>query len=291
MTTEAASGDAHRSSTGQVLTEAEWLDAHYEAARAEYDAMLRSVPVQQGWRVLDAGCGSGSYLPLLAELVGSAGRVYALDHAPENIALVERRLRSERLSVPLVACAGSVTALPYPDRSFDMVWCANVGQYLSDADFRTALTEFRRVVRPGGLVAVKDVDMQLWRVYPGSPLLVSHLSDVSLSRTSTDPQSHGSLRGRELRRWLEQAGLAEVWQRTTLIERWSPLRAVERHFWADWLGFLARAAIERGVPAADQEIWRTCLDPAASDHLVDRPDFYGCEGQVVAVGHVPDEND
>ena len=278
------SSPAHRSSTGQALTEAEWLDAHFEAARPEYEAMLRAVPIQPGWRALDAGCGSGSYLPLLAELLGAGGRIAAVDLAPENIALVERRLAAWRLPLPVTLHAGGLIALPYPDASFDLVWCANVTQYLTDAELTAALAECRRVTRPGGLVAVKDVDMQLWRAHPADPLLIARLSDASLRQPTPEAQSHGALRGRTLRRWLEAAGLVGVEQRTTLIERWAPLRPVERHFWAEWLRFLALAALARAVPPADQAFWRTLLDPAAPDHLVDRPNFYACEGQVVAVG-------
>ncbi len=281
-------GDDHHTSTGQVLSEATWLDAHFEAARPEYEAMLRAVPVEQGWRVLDAGCGSGSYLPLLAELVGGGGSIAALDVAPENIAVVEQRLSGWRLAPPVTTAVGSLTALPYPDQHFDMLWCANVVQYFSDTELLSVLAEFRRVVRPGGLVAVKDVDMQLWRVHPADPLLISHLSDASLRHDPRDAQSRGSLRGRALRRWLERAGLVDVRQQTTLIERWAPLRPVERHFWADWLSFLAAAAVRRGVSDADLTTWQGLLNPAAPGHLVDAPDFYGCEGQVVAAGRVPD---
>jgi ribosomal protein L11 methylase PrmA len=49
----------HASSTGQALTNTGWLDAHVEANRPEYEAMLRSVAFAPGWHVLDAGCGSG----------------------------------------------------------------------------------------------------------------------------------------------------------------------------------------------------------------------------------------
>ena len=57
----------HASSTGQALTEAGWLDTHFEAYRLKYEAMLPWVGVEPNWRVLDAG--GGSYLPLLTELV------------------------------------------------------------------------------------------------------------------------------------------------------------------------------------------------------------------------------
>lgn len=75
-----------------ALDAAGWLDVHYEACRPEYEALLRAVGLQPGWRVLDAGCGGGSYLPLLAALVGPAGRVDAVDLAPDNVAAVRARL-------------------------------------------------------------------------------------------------------------------------------------------------------------------------------------------------------
>lgn len=280
--------EGHRLSSGQVLADAGWLDTHFEAAWPEYAAMLRAVPIEPGWRALDAGCGSGSYLPLLAELVGDRGRLAALDLAPENIEVVQQRLAAWRLDRRVGACVGSLAALPYPDGSFDLLWCANVLQYFADDELPAVLAEFRRVVRPGGVVAVKDVDMQLWRVHPADPLLISHLSDASLRHNPGDAQSRGSVRGRALRRWLERAGLVDVWQRTTLIERWAPLRPVERQFWAEWLGFLAAAALSRGVPDVDVDTWQAVLHPSAPGHLVDAPDFYGCEGQVVAVGRVPE---
>ena len=77
----------HAASTGLVLTNAALLDVHFEACRPEYEVMLRSVGLQPGWRVLDAGCGSGSYRPLIAEAVGPTGAIAALDLAPENVAI------------------------------------------------------------------------------------------------------------------------------------------------------------------------------------------------------------
>jgi SAM-dependent methyltransferase len=207
--------------------------------------------------------------------------------APENVAFVKERAPGWGLPCPVEARVGSVSALPYPDDAFDAVWCANTTQYFGDEDLPTVMAELRRVVRPGGLVTVKDVDMNLLRLYPADPFLVSHLSEASLRAKPVTAESRGSLRGRELRRWLEKSGLTEVRQRTTLIERWAPLRPVEKQFFGEWLAYLAGLAEERGVPKTDLATWRSVRDAAASDHLLDHPDFYACEGQVVAVGQVP----
>ena len=267
------------------------MDVHFEACRPEYEEMLRFAGVPWGARALDAGCGSGGYLPLLSEIVGSGGGVHALDLAPENVALVEQRRASGELPRLAEARVGSLTELPYPDDSFDALWCANTTQYLGDVEFETALVEFRRVVRPGGIVAVKDVDVALARLYPADPFLFPHLSEASLLANPDDGHSRGSVRGRELRRWLEHSGLLEVRQRTVMIERWAPLRPAERRFFADWLSYLAGLAEERGVPEADLATWRSLAAPDAPDHPLDRPDSYTCEGQIVAVGRVPRPGD
>ena len=274
--------------TAAALDDADWLDVHFAACRPEYEAMLRSVGVAAGWRVLDAGCGGGCHLPLLAELVGPQGRIAALDLSPDNVAAVGARLAAWAPPCPIEVRQGTLTALPYPDDAFDAAWCANVAQHLDDDALAAALAELRRVVRPGGLVAVKDVDMALWRLAPADPTLIAALTLASLRRGGVAArETHGSLRGRALGRWLERAGLADVRQRTTLIERWAPLRPVERALWADWLRHLAAAAEARGVDPEALAAWRAVADPDRPGHPLDAPDAYTCEGQVVAVGTVP----
>jgi hypothetical protein len=65
-----AEPELQASSAGQAMTATSYLDAHFEVCRPEYEATLRAVGIQPGWRVLDAGCCGGSFLPPLAEGVG-----------------------------------------------------------------------------------------------------------------------------------------------------------------------------------------------------------------------------
>jgi len=78
----------HTTSTGVANSAADWLDDHFEYARPEYEAQLCAVGIQPGWRVLDAACGAGSFLPWIADLVGPSGNIAALDLTPENVAVV-----------------------------------------------------------------------------------------------------------------------------------------------------------------------------------------------------------
>lgn len=285
----ATAGDStiHASSTGQANTGAAWLDAHFEANRAEYEMQVRAVGIQPGWRILDAGCGSGSFLPWLADLVGSTGHIAALDLAPDNIAVVEARLADWRLATPVETQVGSVLDLPYPDASFDAVWCANTSQYLTDVELEQALAEMRRVVRPGGLVAMKDTDMEVSRILPAPPALLWHLTEM-IARNA-DAQMHGVLRAPALATWLRKAGFTSIWRRTTLIERTAPVPVISRDQMQSFLGFLVRQAADLNLPADDAAFWAQLSDPANLDRLLDDPDIYLCEGNVLVVGRVPEE--
>ncbi len=145
-------GRLNVASTGQVGTEGGFLDAHFEACRSEYEAMLRSVGLQPNWRVLDAACGAGSFLPLMSTLLEPSGSISALDLAQDNVAAVERRINNGEFTCPVVARIGSLTSLPYQDEEFDAVWCANALEYLDDEELVRALEEFVRVLRPGGVL-------------------------------------------------------------------------------------------------------------------------------------------
>lgn len=232
--------------------------------------MLRGVGLRPGWRVLDAGSGSGSFLPLIAEAVGPAGTI------------VGRRVTEWGLATPIEARVGSVLALPYADDPFDAVWCAATTQYLTDDDLTAALAEFRRVVRPGGLVALKDYDATVPRFLPAPANCLIHYYEVVARDGVT--QYQGVLRTPALGCWLRRAGLADVRARTTLVERVAPLAPPGRQLWDDLLAYFAPVALRHALPAEERALWGRLADPAGRARLFDDPDFSCCEGHVVAVG-------
>lgn len=260
---------------------AAYLDRHALAAAPEYQAMLRSVGLRPGMHVLDAGCGSGSFLAEIAEQVGSAGRIHALDLDPDNVEIAARR--GGALPCPVTASVGDVTRLPWPDHAFDAVWCANTLQYVDDVAYPRALAELRRVVRPGGMLALKEYDVGALLLHPADPLLVSqvlataHPSAVRLRRLA---RAYG------FRTRLRALGLEPVEQRTWLVERHAPLQAVERDFVADAVRYLYGIAREAGLVDAHPESWAP-LAPDAPRPLHEHDDLVWREAHIVAIAHVP----
>ncbi|MCL4298625.1 MAG: methyltransferase domain-containing protein [Anaerolineae bacterium] len=271
--------------TGHALSAASWLGAHYLACQAEYEAMLSAVELQAGWHVLDAGCGSGSFLPFMANLLGPSGHITAIDLASENVAAVEALIKSGHFPCPVEFALGSVTELPDEDATFDAVWNANVSQYLTNDELLAMLAEFRRTVKPGGLVAVKESDITALQFRPAPATLLWHLFEVLVGDGNI--QTIGSLRAIELPAWFRRAGLHDIRCKPTLVERCVPLRPVEREFFGSLLAWLAGQAERLALPPDEKKCWQELGEVDSPQHLLNAADFYWREAHVLVVGRVP----
>jgi ubiquinone/menaquinone biosynthesis C-methylase UbiE len=110
------------------------------------DAVLALLP--PNGHVLDVGCGYGRIAIPLAERGYS---VVGLDISPNLLRAARREAGRRGVSVPFNL--GSMTAMPYPDAAFDAVislWTAFY-EVLLESEQVAALSEMRRVLRPGGV--------------------------------------------------------------------------------------------------------------------------------------------
>ncbi len=269
-------------STGHKLGSSQHLDRHYYALQMEYEEALRAAGFQPGWHVLDAGSGNGLFLPLMSELVGSSGAISAIDLAPENIDEVKALARSGNLACRVESTVGDLTALPYGDNSFDGLWSANVSQYFTDEQLSQVMKEFRRVVKPKGLIAIKEVDISVWQFQPQDPILMWHLLELE---SLDNNQLSGAMRGTRLASWFRDAGLTEILSKTTLAERRHPLKRVERDYIRGNLEFLSKLAAGRKLPEIDGKEWNAIAE--TPDALINQPDFCYREMYVLTIGRVP----
>lgn len=95
-------------------------------------------------RVLDVGCGKGRYAALIKQSLPQA-EIHAVDVSPEMLRHVPPGIHTH--------CA-SIQDLPYPDASFDLVYCVETLEHAPNAE--SALHEMIRVLSPGGRLVIID---------------------------------------------------------------------------------------------------------------------------------------
>ncbi|HEX5479393.1 MAG TPA: methyltransferase domain-containing protein [Dehalococcoidia bacterium] len=123
---------------------------------------LRSLGLREGGTVLELGPGPGYFSVEASRIAGPGGRVLCLDLQPEMTRILRRRLdeAGARNAHPVAADA---TRLPLADGSVDRAFLVTVLGEIADRP--AALRELRRVLRPGGELAimetVTDPDYQL----------------------------------------------------------------------------------------------------------------------------------
>lgn len=147
---------------------AEYFEAHFVAAifSAWAPILVDAGGVAQGQRVLDVACGTGIVARVAADRVTGVGEVTGLDLNASMIK-VARRLRPD-----LAWYEGDATDMPFPDASFDVVLCQAGLMFFPDPV--VALREMRRVLRPGGKLAV-----QVWGTSAGYNLTAELLEEIS----------------------------------------------------------------------------------------------------------------
>lgn len=119
------------------------------------EATLAQLALRSGERVLDVGCGPGLLAEGAAAAVGAAGKVCGVDLSATMVELARRRCAH----LPWVEFeVADAVALPGPAERFDAVTCTQVLEYVPDVD--RALDELRRVLRPGGRLALVDTDWE-----------------------------------------------------------------------------------------------------------------------------------
>ena len=132
----------------------------HPATAAYYDAAA----IGPGQVIADFGCGPGHAAIELARRVGSTGHVHALDINAEFVLRARARAAAQGLGDQITVHLLADPALPLPDRALDRIVARNTIIYVPDPV--AALSEFRRVLRPGGIAHAIEGDWRLTAVEP-----------------------------------------------------------------------------------------------------------------------------
>ena len=233
-----------------------YLHGHHPSVLASHgvrtaaDSAAYLLPhLREGQRILDVGCGPGTITLDLAEAVDSSGEVLGVENVQGPL-LQARRNAAARGDRRTRFELADVMALPYAAGFFDVVHAHQVLQHLTDPV--GALREMARVTRPGGLVAVRDVDYASMVWHPASEGMTRWLDLYRrLARLNhAEPDA-----GRHLVAWAHAAGLTRLTPSASLWTYAIPQQT------AWWGGVWARRALESTF--ATQAVERGLATPEA----------------------------
>ncbi len=224
---------------------------------AENSAGYLLAHLRPGMDLLDLGCGPGTITIDLAARV-APGRVLGIDASADVIAQATAAAdgRAE-------FAVDDAYDLHVPDDSFDVVHAHQVLQHLTDPV--TAITEANRVLRPGGILAVRESDYAAFFWSPPNPRLTRWLALYHELTTRNRAEADA---GRLLPGWIREGGFSDV---TVTSSNWTFADAAGREWWGGmWAdrvrqSSFATQAVEYGLSTeaelADLEAgWREWID-------------------------------
>src|SRR5262249_7279881 len=129
------------------------VDEFHSGGRNATVRLAQLAQINGSDRALDVGCGIGGPSRYLASNFGC--QVTGLDFTAEFIALAAMLAQRTRLADKVTYRQGNALDLPFANASFDVVWSQNAAMNIGDRD--RLYGEMRRVLRPGGRLALQDV--------------------------------------------------------------------------------------------------------------------------------------
>ncbi len=173
-----------------------WRAANYDAGSGfeieHHLEAIRLAAIHEGQRVLDVACGTGRATVDLAKAVGEDGRVDALDLSEDMLGQARDKVEKHGVAGRVYFKQGNARSLPYPDATFDVLYNGYMFDLIPVDGFMPILTEFARVIKPGGklvLVNMSKSDPRKtfyetiyekgWAIMPCRPVLMGPLLEAA----------------------------------------------------------------------------------------------------------------
>jgi ubiquinone/menaquinone biosynthesis C-methylase UbiE len=253
---------------------------YHRAFAPELKAIIQSLPIRPGERILDFACGDGSYARWLARRVGPAGKVLAVDISPAFLDVARRSALRSATGRRIQFLQADIHRLPVAANGLDLAWCAQSLYSLPDPI--DALRRMLKAVRPGGSVAVFENDefhhvLLPWPVEIELALKKAEL--ISFVATSDRPRKYYV--GRDLCRLFRTAGLKRCQAQGVVFTRQAPLDHAARSFFTAYLENL-RLRVGPHLEPSLRELFDRLSNPRSKLFLLSSPDLtVMCVNQVV----------
>lgn len=124
--------------------------------RKIHQSTIQLANLQPGEAILDVGCGTGKLLFAAEKVVAPTGTAVGLDVEAGMIA--QARAHAAKAHSHATFDTASITQIPYPDNSFDVVTSSLVYHHLSQAEKVAGLQEVARVLKANGRLLIVDLN-------------------------------------------------------------------------------------------------------------------------------------
>ena len=183
----------------------------FQRKRGEDSAAFFLRFLNDAMEILDVGCGPGTITAALAKVTKSA---IGVDINPKAIESAREVASASRLQ-NLKFVEGNMTELPFGNTQFDAVFFHAVLYHLDEATLASTLSEARRILKPGGLLATRDADVGGNLLYPETPRLLLALDLWSRWYEHSDPDAVRF--GRRQSAILRAHGFVPVWSGASFV--------------------------------------------------------------------------
>ena len=249
-------------------------------AAPELQAAVARLALAPGMQVLDAGCGTGETLQLLAAAVAPDGLAVGIDLAAAHTAAATAANAPARLIVQ-----GNLARPPFAAGQFDLIWCANTLNHLQDPG--ATLAGFRALLNTGGRIALAQSSMLPDMYFAWDERLERAVTQAvrRYYRERYGLNEEATTGIRALVGLVRAAGFADVRADTIVIERIAPLGSAD----VDYLfeAIFSGTWGERLAPylsSADYALVRQLCNPEAPGFALRRPDFHFLQTLTVVTG-------
>ncbi|MGI8504652.1 MAG: class I SAM-dependent methyltransferase [Hassallia sp.] len=264
----------NKADTGLIMSSTRWLIDHYKAKEKYRHEMVKDLDLKSGDIVLDVGSGPGLWSNNLAEKVAPNGRIIGIDYSIDAISCAQRNLESYPYKDIIEYSQADFFNIPYPDETFDVVFCSNSLMYFTDSQKEQLLKEQKRVVKKGGRIVSKEYDGETIIIYPIMEELWLKLKNAVAQVLSKRPleEYYDEYVARKIRKLFLDSQLNNIVTIPYPIQMFSPLSSHQKNYITEESQWFIKTAFPY-LSKSEVSQLESFFDSNSSEYILDREDF------------------
>jgi ubiquinone/menaquinone biosynthesis C-methylase UbiE len=244
-----------------------YQSSFHKAFEPELYGIIDQLPIPKRGSVIDVPCGNGFYTKRLVEKLGAGARLIGIDTDARYLRLARSAIKGANAKAEIQKA--NAYDLPFQNKSFDLVWCA---QSLISLEPAKAVGEMFRITKPDGLTAILEVDEYHHVLLPW-PTELEAVLPKAVHTGSVQRYGDGKKLAptRRLRGILQDAKFESIRRMTHAFDRAAPFDKLTTKFLSHHVHYLKSFAYPH-LPKALQTVFDRTTDTDSADSLFQRPD-------------------